>query len=88
MADWLLVLIIFFSHLLVGAIVACVWEKIEWVRLRYGHLKPWLITKYPPDPSWYTCDIAVVAVIIFWPVFVVLWVLYGVYVLIRKIFGL
>lgn len=51
-------------------------------------LEPWALVKYYPNPSWYTNWDFVVLCIIFWPFFLLILFCKGVYLLIRKIFGL
>ena len=89
MATWLLVLILIFSYLFAGAVIASVWEKIELELLKFGYdIHPWLSIKYWPDPSWYTDWDFVVLCILFWPFFLLIVFCEGVYLLIRKIVGL
>lgn len=89
MLNPLLFIIIVFSYLLVGAIIASAWEKIELILLKNGFdIKPWLSTKYYPDPSWYTDWSLVILCIIYWPIFLLIVFCIGSYLLIRKIFGL
>lgn len=89
MPAWLLVIIIIFSYLLIGAVITSAWEKIELKLLGFGYdIKPWLSIKYYPDPSWYTDWDFVGLCIIFWPFFLLILFCKGVYLLIRKIFGL
>lgn len=89
MPTWLLVIIIIFSYLLIGAVITSAWEKIELSLLKNGFsIEPWALVKYYPNPSWHTNWNFVVPCIIFWPFFLLILFCKGVYLLIRKIFGL
>ena len=88
MATWLLVLIIMFSYLFVGAIIASIWEKIELelLKLRYN-IQPWMLL-FCPNIGWQTDWDFVVLCILFWPFFLLIVFCNGIYLLIRKIMGL
>lgn len=89
MATWVLVLILIFSYLFIGAVIASVWEKVELelLKLRYD-IHPWMSIKYYPNPSWYTDWDYVALCIIFWPFFLLILLCKCIYLLIRKIVGL
>lgn len=74
---------------IIGAIVASAWEKTELTLLKWGYsIKPLLLEKYPPDPAWHTNTLGVRMMIILWPLFIVASILWLIYLIIRKIFGL
>lgn len=89
MLNPLLFIIIVFSYLLIGAIVASAWEKIELILLENGFdIKPWLSIKYYLDPSWYPNWSYIVLFILYWPFWLLIVMFKYVYLLIRKTFRL
>lgn len=77
------------GYLFIGAIVASAWEKTELLLLKNGYnIEPWTLIKYYPHPSWYTDWDCVVLFIAFWPFCLITVLCLGLYLLIRKIFGL
>lgn len=84
-----IILIIILGYIFIGAIVASAWEKMELTFLKRGYsIEPFLLVKYPPDPSWHTYKLGVLITVIYWPIFTVVAILWLIYFLIRKIFGL
>lgn len=89
MPTWLLVIIIIFSYLFIGAVIASAWERMELFLLKNRFdIEPWFLIKYYPDPSWYTDWDYVILFIIFWPFCLLIAFCLGLYLLIRKIFRL
>jgi hypothetical protein len=83
------IILIILGYAFMGAIVASAWEKTELTLLKWGYsIKPLLLEKYPPDLAWHTNTLGVRMMIILWPLFLVASILWLIYLLIRKIFGL
>lgn len=83
------IILIILGYAFMGAIVASAWEKTELTLLKWGYsIKPLLLEKYPPDPAWHTNTQGVRMMIILWSLFIVASILWLIYLIIRKIFGL
>lgn len=75
--------------LLIGAVIASAWEKIELILLKRGYsFEPVMLEKYPPNPAWHTNDIAVAFIVVFWPFGLIALILSLIYLFIRNIFRL
>lgn len=86
MATWLLVLILIFSYLFIGAIIASVWERIERSLVEAG--KGTNHALFIIDFHYFDVKIdynVVCLSIIFWPICLLILTSLSIYLLIRKI---
>lgn len=86
MATWLLMLVITLSYLFIGATIASVWEKIE--RNRIDKNVPLFLVYSFEYSAYHTNYYMVCLCIIVWPIFLLITISLGIYLLIRKIVGL
>lgn len=84
-----IIILIILGYIFIGAIVASAWEKTELTLLKWGYsIEPLLLEKYPPNPAWHTTTLGVWVMVMMWPLFLVVYISWLIYLIIRKIFGL